>query len=449
MINARTLAFQILLHLDRKASHPDRLIRGAMGRHVQLDDRERALLTELVYGVVRWQGRLDWHIDQLSRVKPERIASSVRILLRLALYQILFLDRIPAHAAVNEAVKMTRATHPPYLAGFVNGILREAIRTGKEWKWPSMAKHPVEYLAVATSHPLWMVRRFLKEMGFDEAFAFCSANNQVAPLVLRANTLKVTADRLAEKLEREGIHSEPSPHLPHALRVKGVRTDPFALGSFREGWFQVQDEASQLVSLLLDPTPGDRVLDLCAGFGAKTTHMAALMENRGRIVAVDEAAWKLDELTENAARQGVGIVDVHGGDVLQTHPEDLGFFDHVLLDAPCSGLGTLRRNPDIRWRRHVKDPQRFSRLQQDLIRQAARFVKAKGVLVYATCTIFSEENETVVDRFLQTHPAWELEPAEQVLPEACRSLCQGGFLRTWPHRNDVDGFFGARFRRNP
>ncbi len=448
MINARGLAYRILLHLDRKASHPDRLVRGAMDRYGGLEDRERALLTELVYGVVRWQGRLDWHIDQLSRVKPDRIAPPVRILLRLALYQILFLDRIPAHAAVNEAVKIARATQPPFLTGFVNGILREAIRVGEDWKWPSMTENPAEYLAVTTSHPLWVAQRSIHELGFEEATRFLSTNNEVAPLVFRVNTMKTTAEQMAAKLRDIGIPGGPSPFLPDSIRVTGPRMDPFRLPGFRAGWFQVQDEASQLVSHILAPRPGERILDLCAGFGVKTTHVGILMGNEGEIVALDEAAWKLEELRENACRQGIDIIRVHPGDALQIQPARLGTFDRILLDAPCSGFGTLRRNPDIRWRRHVKDPYRFSLLQQKLLRHAALFVKEGGILVYATCTTFAEENEAVATQFLRTHPGWMPVPVEDSLPEECHSLCENGCFRSWPHRHAIDGFFAAKFQRN-
>ncbi len=448
MINARTLAFQILLHVNQKASHPDRLIRAALQRHQLLEDRDKALLTELVYGTIRWQGRLDWHVDQLSRIRPDRISPPIRILLRLALYQILFLDRIPPHAAVNEAVKLARATQPAFLAGFVNGILREAIRREGRWDWPSPDHDPAEFLAVTTSHPVWLCRRCIGEMGFEEAQQFCNANNMIAPLVLRVNTLKTTTSLLLEELAASGILGRPSPCLPDSIRVSSVRMDLSCLASFESGCFQVQDEASQLMGHLLSPVSGDRVLDLCAGFGAKTTHLGILMGNSGEIVAVDEAAWKLEELKSNAERQSIHIVNVLPGDALELSPDSLGTFDRVLLDAPCTGFGTLRRNPDIRWRRHPKDPYRFSKLQESLLERAAKYVTTGGTLVYVTCTVFREENEAVVQRFMEKHPDYHLEDPRDFLPVSCLQWCEGGFLKSWPHRHGVDGFFGARFRRS-
>ncbi len=484
MIDARGLAFQILLHLDQKAAHPDRMIRATLARHSLLDEREKALLTELVYGVLRWQGRLDWHIDDLSRVRPDKIASGVRILLRLALYQIFFLDKIPHHAAVNEAVKVAGVSFPKHITGFVNGLLREALRREGKWDLPSRESNPAEHLAVTASYPLWFVRRCLQEMGWDETEAFCRASNEVAPLVVRVNPSKGSVAGLLQSLEKQGVDAGVSPVLEGAVRMRGLRRDLGRLEAFREGWIQAQDEASQLISILTAPRPGERVLDLCAGFGGKSTHLAQLMENRGEILAVDDAAWKLESLEENAARQSVTILSTLARDVLELSVKETGLFDRVLLDAPCSGFGALRRKPDIKWRRHIKDPYRFSLLQKKLLHQAAMLVKKGGVLVYATCTIFNEENEGVAEEFTREHSDFQLENAADYLPgaegpesyihgevfrDALRempegisdaagvlsglrsdgrtSLTRGSFLRTWPHLHDVDAFFAVRWRK--
>jgi 16S rRNA (cytosine967-C5)-methyltransferase len=447
MINARTLAFQILLHMDQKVSHPDRLIRSVLARHSRLDERDRALLTELVYGVQRWRDRLDWHIDQLSKIKPKRIGPAVRILLRLALYQILFLDRIPSHAAVNETLNIAKSSQPKHVVGFMNGVLREAGRRQGEWNWPSPEADPVGYIGLMTSHPHWFVRKFLPILGYEETLALCQANNSIAPMALRVNELKASPSQVSEWLSTNGFQSQPSPYLPFALRVSSLRQDIAHLPIHQEGWVQVQDEASQMISLLVAPRPGERILDLCAGFGGKSTHLAALMGNAGDIVSVDKSAWKLEELQENARRQGAAIISTLAADGLELTPDECGLFDRVLLDAPCSGFGSLRRNPDIKWRRHPKDPYRFSQIQKAVLRNGARFVKEGGVLVYATCTVFPEENEEVAKEFSDTHAGWILEPAGDVLPESSRSVAEGPFLKSWPHRHGIDGFFGARWRR--
>jgi 16S rRNA (cytosine967-C5)-methyltransferase len=449
MISARLLAYQILLHLDQGPSQPDRLIRSLMDRHTALDARDRALLTELVYGTLRWQGRLDWHIDQLSRVKPGKIQTSIRIILRLGLYQILFLERVPAHAAINEAVKMAKSFHPEHLAGYVNGMLREAARRGNRWDWPSPEEDPLQYLSIMTAHPPWFVRRFLPELGFDEMLRVCEANNAVAPLTVRVNPMKAEAGKVVDWLLEHGYRVETSPYLEDSLRLYGIRSDLSRLPVYEHGWVQVQDEASQLVGRLLSPREGNRVLDLCAGFGGKTTHIGALMRGTGEIVAVDSSAWKLEELKRNGARQGFSRISTVCGDLMELSPGDLGLFDRVLLDAPCTGFGTLRRNPDIKWRRHPKDPYRFSEIQKQYLDKAAAFVREGGVLVYATCSLFDEENEAVADRFTEAHPHWLREPASSILPESCQNMTHGDYYRSWPHRHGIDGFFGARWRKAP
>jgi 16S rRNA (cytosine967-C5)-methyltransferase len=448
MISARSLAYQILLHLDQKASHPDRLLHGVLTRHSGMDERDRALLTELVYGVLRWQLRLDWHIDQLSRIKPKKIAPTLRILLRLALYQIFFLERIPPHAAVNETVKIVKATHPSHLAGFANGLLREAIRRGGDWNWPSWEQDPIEHLAIMTSHPQWLVRRFIQELGPEETRDLCRANNSIASTVLRVNPLKGNLSEVALWLTEVGIQVESSPFLPLSLRLSGLRQSVSRLAIFGDGRVQVQDEASQMIAMIVSPKPGHRVLDLCAGFGGKSTHLGILVENQGSVLSVDHSAWKLEELKENAGRQGVQCIEVLAADILELSPDRLGEFDSVLLDAPCTGAGSIRRNPDIKWRRHPKDPFRFGRLQQNLLHHASQFVRKGGALVYATCTLFSEEDEAVARQFTEDHAEWgELQSATSFLPESCHSMAEGPFFKSWPHRHGIDGFFAARWMR--
>lgn len=447
MVNSRILAYQILLHLEQRASHPDRLIRTVLERHSAMDERDRALLTELVYGVVRWQGRLDWHINGLSKTKPDKIAGPVRVLLRLALYQIIFLDRIPDHAAVNETINIAKTSQPPHVIRFINGILREAGRRGTEWAWPSAQKDPAENIAVTTSHPLWFVRRLISQMGAEETRLFCEADNHVAPAVFRVNTLKTTRRHVIESLHEAGLEAIPSPFFPHAVRVPVLRQDITRTTAYRDGLIQAQDEASQLVAQVLAPAPEERVLDLCSGFGVKSTHIGTLMENEGEVLAVDLSEWKLEELAKNAARQGVQIIRPLAEDVLKLKPESIGLFDRILLDAPCTGFGAIRRNPDIKWHRHPKDPYRMSQLQKEMLSHAARFLKSGGILVYATCTVFTDENEMVAEYISNAHPELRIESVTDHLPPDCNSMVSGPFLRSWPHKHNVDGFFAARWKK--
>ncbi len=465
MVTSRILAYHILLHLEQKAPHPDRLIRTTLERHSRLEERDRALLTEIVYGVVRWRGRLDWHIDQLSKTRPDRISPEVRVLLRLALYQILFLDRIPDHAAVNDAVEIAKSSQPPHVIRFINGLLREAARRGARtepagqeeggsgfpawtnWKWPDAQKDPAAYLAVLTSNPPWLASRMIAEIGLEEAGLFFEAGNRIAPAVFRVNTLRASREETLSMLKEEGIEAAPSHLLEGAIRVKTPRRDMTGTAAFRQGLLQPQDEASQIVSLLLAPRPGERVLDLCCGMGVKSAHIAILMQNQGEVTGVDTSAWKLDEAQKNAHRQGITITRTLAEDVLALDPGAIGLFDRVLLDAPCTGLGAVRRKPDIKWRRHVKDSYRLSLLQKELLSHGARFVKPGGVLVYATCTVLREEDEAVAEHLGTSHPELFLEEAVELLPTLCRHMASGPYFRSWPHKHDTDGFFSARWRR--
>ncbi len=446
MITVRGLAFQVLLQLEKSPAHPDQVLQTVFCRHTAIDERDRALLTELVYGVLRWRKRLDWHIDQLSRFPVRKMDPGVRLILRLGVYQILFLDRIPNHAAVNEMVRIAKQTQSRHLVGFVNGVLRSATRHDGSWKFPSLEADPAEYLAVTQSHPRWAVERFIDRLGFEEAERLCRANNQVAPLVIRVNTLVSDVPSVLEELQRQGMDAEASPLLDDAVRIHSLRRDISRWETIQRGWIQVQDEASQWVSRILAPRPGQRVLDLGAGFGGKSTHCAVLMENRGEIVAVDQAAWKLERLRDTAQRQHLDIIRIVAKDISRLSEEDPGTFDCVLLDAPCTGFGVLRRNPDIRWRRSAKDPYRFSRTQYRLLQAAARFVRPGGRLLYATCTLFEDENEGVAERFSRES---ELRPVAvgAYLEPAHSKWYSGPYFRSWPQRHDMDGFFVALWKR--
>jgi 16S rRNA (cytosine967-C5)-methyltransferase len=445
MDDVRSLAYRLLLQMDKRPAHPDRLLRVALARNPALDPRDRALLTELVYGVLRWRRRLDWHARVLNEGK--KIDADVLALLRLGLYQILFLTKIPAHAAVHETVEVAKTAHGKRVVGFVNAVLRRALRLGDAWPWPDPRHDPVAYLSVMTSHPEWFAEYALKRWGLKEAYAVLSANNEPAGTTCRVNVLKVHRDEVIRWFRERDVATEPSPYLPEAVRMGALRMDVAACDPFVQGWIQVQDEASQMVSLVVDPKPGERLLDLCAGFGGKTTHCAALMGNEGEVVAVDREAWKLEALRENADRQGIRCIRVTAADALELDPARTGLFDRVLVDAPCTGFGVLRRNPDIKWRRAARSPYRASLTQKAFLRQAARFVRRGGILVYATCTIFELENHGVAEEFSRDFPDWVLESAADVLPQSCRAMTDGPYLSTWPHRHGTDGFFAARWRR--
>jgi 16S rRNA (cytosine967-C5)-methyltransferase len=438
----RELAVEILNRIDQKGGYAEPLLDAALSGGGIPNPHDRGLLTELVYGTLRMRGRLDWIITRLYKGDAAALEAPVPNILRTGLYQLLFTDRIPPFAAVNEAVGIAKKACPA-AAGLVNAILRNALREKENIAWPEMAKDPGKAIAVLHSHPRWLVERWLDFYGIDETIAICRENNRMPEPVVRVNGLKATRDEVIAALAAEKIAAGKTRYSADGLFLStavGLRETK----AFRDGLIRVQDEASQLVAWLVHPQPGERILDLCAGAGGKTLHLAALMENKGGITAVDLHPDKLHLLTADAGRLGATIVTTHAGNTT-TLPESFrGAFDRVLLDAPCSGLGTLRRNPEIRWRIVPHELEKSMSLQKRLLRKAADCVKPGGRLVYSVCTVTPEENESVVADLLATRPEFKTIPPEGIPPEL---IDADGFFRTFPHRHGTDGFFGAVFIR--
>jgi 16S rRNA (cytosine967-C5)-methyltransferase len=413
-----------------------------------LTDLDKAFAREIVYGVLRWRGRLDWIISAYSRIKPSRMERAILAILRMGAYQILFMDRVPAPAAVDESVKLAKGLRKKEATAFVNGILRGIAEGRKEISYPDLRTDPIEYIAAFHSHPPWLVRRWVEQRGMEDTIALCQANNQFPPLTVRVNTLKGNREQVIQQLHDEGIEASPTPFSPVGLCIKA----PPVLatwGPLQQGWLQVQDEAAQLVSLILAPKPGERILDVCAAPGGKTTHLAELMEDQGEICAVDISPTKLQLVQENCRRLGISIVKAMALDTTKPLPFLAGSFDACLVDAPCTGLGTLRRHPEGKWRIKEQDILRLQEMQGQILRQAAPLVKQGGVLVYSTCTLTQEENEGVIEAFLSEHPEFRLEDASGLLPRGCERLVDAkGCLRTLPHCHGTDGFFAARMSRS-
>ena len=371
---------------------------------------------------------------------PLRLETVVRNILRTGLYQLQFTDRIPPFAAVNEAVGIARDLAPA-AAGLVNAILRNALRKKEAIAWPDMAKDPEKAIAVLHSHPPWLVRRLLASYGVEETVAICRTNNAIPPLALRVNSLKASREQVIAALAEEGITAEETLFSPDGITLASPAAALRKNACFRQGLIRIQDEASQLIARLVAPEPGERLLDLCAGSGGKTLHLAALMENRGSITAVDLHSARLRMLREEAERLGVTIVgDADGRRRPHRSSSFRETFDRVLLDAPCSGLGTLRRNPEIRWRIAPADINRCMKLQNLLLARAAEYVRPGGRLVYSVCTVTPEENEMVIGKFLKNHIDFKV-VSPRTLPPAL--VDAGGFFRSAPHLHGTDGFFGA------
>ena len=443
----RAICLDILNRVEETDLHLDRLLADSFKRYRHLTSLDRSFLTELAYGVIRWRGKLDWVIRQFSKIPFEKIELETTNILRLGLYQILFLSRTPASAAVNESVELAKQTRGRGGAGFVNGVLRSSIRQRDEIHYPDIAGDPALHISIAQSHPLWLVRSWVNEVGVEEALRICTFNNQIPSLTLRANTLKVDRGDLIEKLREEGLKPDPTTYSEEGV----VLQDPpptSELPFLKEGLYVIQDEASQLVTSILDPRPGERVLDACAAPGGKTTYMAQRMENKGEIYALDFSNEKLDLIQEICQRLGIKIVKVLRADAAASLPLSKSLvFGRVLADVPCSGFGTLRRNPDLKWRKGEKDIKRLSELQFSILSNLSAYVEKRGVLIYSTCTVFHEENEDVVKRFLEGHPGFQLDRMDKVLPEKCDRFIHNGYFKTFPAQNGMDGFFVARLKK--
>ena len=424
----------------------------AATRRRLVDPRDQALAAELATGTLRWLAALDHVIAHAAGRPAGQLDRPVKAILRLAVYQFLHLDRVPAHAVVHDAVEMARLAGAGRAAGFVNAVLRAVQRDRGRALPPAVtsgASRPaqLDYLAVTLSHPRWLVDRWLDRYGFDRVVAAARFNNRPAPMTLRVNTLLAERDQVVRALADAGVRVAPTRFAPCGLVV--TEGQPLATSLAERGWFFVQDEGSQLVGAMASPRPGERVFDACAAPGGKTTAMAGMMGDRGLIVAADLRPRRLALLRRTVALAGASCVRVIRADVTRPLPF-AGIFDLVVVDAPCSGLGTIRRDPEIRWRRQPADLPRFAATQRSLLDEAAAVVKPGGRLLYATCSSEPEENDEVLGGFRQRHTgfgpieAGEVEPG----PEVSGVLDQAGCLRTLPWAHELEWFFAAMLKKH-
>lgn len=426
-MDARRLALAVLERVDAGA-RSDAELGKALAR-CNLGESDRALATRIVYGVLAWRLRLDHTIGVLARRPVEKLDRPLPNVLRIGLYQLCFLDRIPPYAAVHSAVDLVPRTLR-HTTGFVNAVLREAGRRGLVQ--PSSADE-TEQIAIELSHPPWLVRMWREELGGAEAEALMRANNEALGTTLRA---LIDRDDAIRQVRALGVEAEPGRFAPQSIRASVAVTVP--------GVVVPQGEASQLVALLLGARPGERILDACAAPGGKTAYLAQAVGSQGNVTAVDagrgagQRIRALLELCETQAR----IIEDRIENVVAERP-----YDAVLVDAPCSGLGTLREHPEIRWRREPADLADFARRQSSILSSAARQVRPGGRLVYATCTIARAENDDVVDAFLAENPDFTANETDEVDPAVRRFLDDRFRMRTFPHRHDMAGFFAARMAR--
>ncbi len=445
----RRAALDILVRLDASTVTLDRLME-AFHAETGLSQRDTRFVNALVFGVQRWRYRLDTILSALSTKAPRKMDPRVVNILRLGLFQITEMDRVPDAAAVHTAVELARVVDCPWAAGYINAVLRRALREPHALALPDAGDDPIQYLAAAYSFPPWMIARWLGRFGRTEAEALCRAVNRIPPLVLRTNLLQTTPADLAKALKPYAPEVRASTYAPAALLIDRMDPGLFQSAPYVSGWFQVQDEAAQAVGHLLDARPDDTILDACAGLGGKTAHLAACMQNRGQITAVDRDRRKLERLEKEMQRLAIAIVHTRALNWLKSEQAfpPTKRFTKILLDAPCSGMGVLRRNPDAKWKRRPKDFKRHRAIQRRLLAALAPLLDAGGVLVYAVCSTEPEETQGALRWFLKNHPQFAIDRPPSSLPPTIKALIDpDGCLRTEVHRQGTDGFFAVRLQR--
>lgn len=437
----RGTAIKILNRVERSDAYLDRLLEAEL-RSEEMNELDKGLMNEIVTGVIRWKMKLDWVLTGFFHGNFTKAETNIKNALRVALYQIQYLDRVPHSAAVNEAVEFIKRLRGQKAADLVNAVLRNIIRNLENIRYPDMDEDRVRHLSVVQSHPQWMTRRWVERFGYDEAKRMMEANNSIPDLALRVNRTKIDFNYFLSLLERHQLQYRRSKYIDYFVRVQHMA----GIGSselFQQGYFAPQDESAGIPVLLLDPKPGERIIDLCSAPGGKTTFAGELMKNQGEIIAVDRYETRLN-LVRNAC-QRLGITNVHlvadDGTTIAIPPAD-----KVLVDAPCSGFGVLSKKPDAKWQRDIDDIPRLARLQSALLENAARLVKSGGVLVYSTCTIEDEENLGQIKGFLNRHSEFFIEPAKGFVHEDL--IGTDGAVETFQHKHGMDGSFSIRLRKH-
>jgi 16S rRNA (cytosine967-C5)-methyltransferase len=441
---ARRIAAEVLMRVAQGGAFANLALDATLRQAGALDPREVALATELTYGTLRWQLQLDRALAAHSDRALEEVDEPVRVALRLGAYELIHHEKVPAHAAVNESVELAKELKAGRAAGFVNAVLRRLSEGRAPPAPPSREVDPVGHVAALTAHPRWMIERWSRWLGPAEAEKLAEANQQQAPATVRVARRRATREQAQEALQRAGIDSRQGKYSPDALILAPGAPPALDIEGYEQGLFQAQDEAAQLVSLFAAPERTARILDACAAPGGKACHLAEIAE-KGSVLAVDLHARKVSSIGEAARRLGLDNLEALAADATLPIPDaPFESFDLVLLDAPCSGLGTLRRHPEAKLRRTPEDVDRLAQLQAKLLASVGRYVRRGGVLVYAVCTLTPEESEEQVQRFLAASPQFQVDRPPQGFPA---DALDRDFLRTLPNRTGTDGFFAARLRR--
>lgn len=448
-MTAREVALEVLIKVDKEKSYSNLQLNKTLESN-QLSRADINFATEVIYGTIQHLNTIDWIMEQFVK-KNSKLESWVRNLLRLSVYQIWYLDRVPSHAVVNESVNIAKARGHKGISGMVNGVLRNVIRSKDKITIPDNL--PIEEkIALEFSHPEWLVKRFIRDYGVDEATEICRVNNLPPFHSIRVNPLKITRDKMISVLKEE-LDDEAeimaSPLSEQGIRIKGAGN--LALTNwYKEGYISVQDESSMLVAKVLDPKPDMVVLDGMAAPGGKTTHIAELMEDKGKIIASDIHSHKIKLIAEQQKRLGFKIIETIQEDARKIHNHYDQIFDRILLDVPCSGLGVIRRKPDLKWAKTEKDIINLTTVQLEILEAVSPLLKPGGVLVYSTCTMAKEENEELIMEFVNNHPEFYLdEKMQDYLPRVVNDKIDtsSGMLQILPQHFHTDGFFISRILR--
>jgi len=438
--NPREIALSILYDIEVKGVFADKAVFSSV-RNFHLSSVDRRFVQELVFGTTKMRRRLDFVLEQFLERKAEDLTSWIRNILRMGIYQIDFLQKVPHSAAVDESVKLAKRFGHKGTVALVNAVLRSYLRDKGRVSFPARDTNPIQNIALFYSLPDWMVEEWARLFGEEDTVRLCEEFNRKPHLTCRINSLKIDPESLKQQLEMDGVKFKMGRYLDDYIAFES-RIDLDRFAPLQRGLVYIQDESAGLPVRLLDPQPGERLLDLCAAPGGKATHMAELTRDQGLIVAVDLSFGKLKILNENCKRLGVQSVISCCADAtsFSCHP-----MDRVLVDAPCSALGTLGGNPDARWRKQKDDPARLQVLQLEILSNAAGLVKEGGVLVYSTCTLSAEENEQVIENFLGRHPDFRLADASDFVPSDV--VDDRGMVRTLPHVHKIDGAFACRMEK--
>lgn len=440
----RYIAIEILSEWQQTKEPVDAVMEKLLRNFSLADERDNHLVMAMVYGVIRWQGYLDGILSEFSKHPLRKMKIRTLQALRIGIYQLLFMDRVPGSAAVNETVQALKsAKQPKWITGFVNGVLRTVVKNKNN------LSDPWSEQSILQSHPQWLIKRWQKRYSQQKTIEICQANNTEASVCLRVNTKQIQVADFMDLLAKTEINAEVGDFAPEAVRLIDYKGSITQIPGFQEGFFQVQDEAAQLVTLLMGFLGVGNYLDGCAGLGGKTSLSAQMLPEGSHIMAVEPNIHRQKLLQENVERLKLADgVEIYKGSLEDFKKEKKELFKGILIDAPCSGLGVIRRHPDIRWNRTKEDLLRYQEKQLFLLDTAADMLEPGGVLVYVTCSIEPEENDDVVEKFLKNNPEFKVEDGKKFLPQNAASLVDDkGFFRTIPDKKGLDGFFAARLIR--